>query len=271
MMRPRSRVLLVMLLLGSFSLVTVDVAVDDSPLNAVRAAVAEAVAPLQLGARVATRPIVNAARDIASIGRQRDELVKLREENAALRGQLRTAVERGAEAGAVSRLRSAGHTVPARVVGFGAQQSFAHTVTLDVGTRDGVRPDQAVVAADGLVGRVVRAATTSATVLLLGDATSIVGGRLESSRELGFLHGTGDVVGKARLTLQLVDHSALVEQGDRLVTWGSPNGSPYPAGIPIGRVVSVDAATAGVAPKASVDPYVDLTALDVVGVVVGER
>jgi rod shape-determining protein MreC len=269
MMRSRSRVLLAALLLASFSLVTVDAATEESPLNAVRAAVAEAVAPLQLGARIATRPIVNVARDIGEIRRQRDEVLRLREENAELRGQLRLDSERQAEGRAAARLGP--NTLRARVVGFGARQSFAHTVTIDAGTRDGVRADQAVVAADGLVGRVVRTGTTSATVLLVGDATSIVGARLQSSRELGLVHGTGDVVGKARLTLQLLDHEASAKVGDRLVTWGSPNGSPYPAGVPIGRVVSVDDTVAGIAPKATVMPYADLTALDVVGVVVGER
>jgi rod shape-determining protein MreC len=268
MMRPRPRVVLVVLLLASFSLVTVDAATDESPLDALRAAVAEAVAPLQLGARVATRPIVHAARDVAEVGQQRSELRRLREENAALRGQLRLDAERETEAREVEQLRA--DTVPARVVGFGAQLSFAHTVTIDAGRRDGVRPDQTVVAPDGLVGRVVRASTTSATVLLLGDATSIVGARLGSSRELGFVHGTGDVAGKARLTLQLLDHEAKAKRGDGLVTWGSPNGSPYRAGIPVGRVVSVQRAAAGVAPTATVEPYVDLTALDVVGVVVGD-
>jgi rod shape-determining protein MreC len=269
-MRPdwrRSRVVLALLLLGSFTLVTVDAASDPSPLDAVRAAVAEATAPLQLGARTVARPFVNATSDLATLGRQRHDLRRLREENAKLRGQLRAATERQAEARAAKRLIADRRTVPARVIGFGAYQSFAHTVTIDAGRRDGVRPNQTVVAGDGLVGRVLNAGTANATVLLIGDATSAVGARMASSRELGFVRGEGDVIGKARLTLQLLDHEVRVSPGDTLVTWGSPNGSPYVAGIPIGRVVSVDKAPAGLAPTAVVEPYADLTALDVVGVI----
>jgi rod shape-determining protein MreC len=121
---------------------------------------------------------------------------------------------------------------------------------------------------DGLVGRVVRADRSTATVLLLVDQDSVVGGRLGSSMEVGFLRGRGSVGGDARLDLDLVDASATVERDDSLVTWGSRNGAPYVSGVPIGRVVGVSSTPRQQSTQAVIEPYVDFSSLDLVGVVV---
>ena len=130
--------------------------------------------------------------------------------------------------GLVRTARDTGYAlVPARVVGMGPAQSFSRTVTIDAGTDAGVKPDLTVVNADGLVGRVVRASRTTATVLLIVDSDSVVGGRLGSSMEIGFIKGRGAVGGKARLDLDLVDDAATpARKGDVVVTWGSRQGRP---------------------------------------------
>ncbi|RYE78468.1 MAG: rod shape-determining protein MreC [Myxococcales bacterium] len=158
--------------------------------------------------------------------------------------------------------------VAARVVGMGAAQSFNRTVTLNVGTSSGVRADMTVVNPDGLVGRVVRATRTTATVLLIVDRTSAVGGRLGANLEIGYLKGRGGVGDDAALDLALVDNSITPSSGDTVVTWGSDNGVPYVAGIPIGEVGKVFSTPRQSAVRAVITPYVDFSSLDVVGVVV---
>ena len=180
-----------------------------------------------------------------------------------------------------TRIGMAGHSmgsrrtgyalVPARVVAMGPAQSFSRTVTIDAGTSSGVRADRTVVDSDGLVGRVVRADRHTATVLLLVDQESVVGGRLGSSMEVGFLRGRGQVGGDARLDLELLDSTASAARGDSLSTWGSKNGAPYVAGIPIGRVKAVYTTPRQQSTRAVITPYVDFTALDLVGVVVDRR
>ena len=54
--------------------------------------------------------------------------------------------------------------------------------------------------------------------------------------------------------------------GDRLVTRG--DGSLYVPGVPVGVVVSVKSTPGSLIRVAQVDPYVRMTALDLVGVVV---
>ncbi len=61
---------------------------------------------------------------------------------------------------------------------------------IDKGMRDGVRPDQAVITADGIVGKVLRAFDSTSLVLLVNDQTSGVGVVLEKLRVQGVLRGT---------------------------------------------------------------------------------
>jgi rod shape-determining protein MreC len=141
-------------------------------------------------------------------------------------------------------------------------------VTIDAGTASGVHADMTVMNNDGLVGRVVRATRTTATVVLILDIDSVVGGRLGSSMEVGFLHGLGSLGNQGRLDLDLVDDSAVANEGDTVVTWGSEGGAPYVRGIPIGRVTAVFSSPRETSRRAVIEPFVDFTSLDLVGVVV---
>jgi rod shape-determining protein MreC len=150
----------------------------------------------------------------------------------------------------------------------GPAQSFSRTVTIDAGRRSGVLPDMTVLNNDGLVGRVLRSGPTTATVLLVVDQESVVGGRLGSSMEIGYLRGRGDLGRDARLDLDLVDPTATAAREDSVVTWGSRNGAPYVAGVPIGRVTAISASPRQQSMQAVITPYVDFSSLDLVGVVV---
>jgi rod shape-determining protein MreC len=140
-------------------------------------------------------------------------------------------------------------------------------VTIDAGTADGVRPDMTVLNGDGLVGRVVRATDATATVLLIGDRNSTVGGRLNSTLALGFLSGRGETGGT--MDYKLVDLRARPKVGDRIVTWGSKGNAPYVPGVPIGTVTTVTPNQGTLGSTATVKPFVDPTRIDTVGVVTG--
>ncbi len=95
-----------------------------------------------------------------------------------------------------------------------------------------------------------------------------MGARVGSTMEVGFLSGRG-VAGEAgRLDLELVDDAVVPAKGDVVVTWGSRGGAPYVSGVPVGRVTQVFASVRDSSRRAVIEPYVDFTALDLVGVVV---
>jgi rod shape-determining protein MreC len=270
--RPSRAVLL--LLLASFTLITLDArGGDDSPLEPVRSVMGDVLGPVENATAAAVRPFTAVPGFFRTTGGLRRDVARLEAENSQLKGALAgVSVDRNRAAeldGLLATSKTTGYAlVPARVVALGPAQSFSRTVTIDAGTRAGIRPDMTVLNNDGLVGRVVRADRSTATVLLLVDQDSVVGGRLGSSMEVGLLRGRGAVGGDELLDLDLVDPSATVNQDDVLVTWGSKKGAPYVAGVPIGRVTAVSSTPRQQSVQAVISPYVDFTSLDLVGVVV---
>lgn len=270
----RSRAVLGLLVLASVTIITLDARhhVADSPVDPLRTAAAAVVGPVETAADRITAPIGAIPRYLGDVSDLRRQNAKLEAANAALQSQLRGSEAAGHRAqeleGIATLAETAGfETVTAQVVALGAAQSFSNTVTIDAGTRDGVVPDLTVINADGLVGRVIRAGPTTATVLLIVDGQSVIGGRLGNSMELGFLTGDGRVGGDGALHLSLVDHTVSPREGDIVVTWGSRNGAPYVAGVPVGSVASVHSSPAELTETATVQPYVDFSALDLVAVV----
>jgi rod shape-determining protein MreC len=271
--RP-SRTLLVLLLLASFTLITLDVKGGaDSPVEPLRSAAGALFGPVEEAAATVVRPFRAVPEFFRTTGSLRDDLERVESENSSLRGELATTVvDRNRAAELDGLLQSADNTgyalVPTRVIAMGPAQSFSRTVTIDAGTSSGVYPDMTVLNNDGLVGRVIRADRGTATVLLIVDAESVVGGRLGSSMEVGFLRGRGGMGDDGRLALDLVDNAVTPAKDDILVTWGSKNGAPYVASVPIGRVTSVYSSPRQLSKQALIEPLVDFSSLDLVGVVV---
>jgi len=272
--RRSARTVPALLLLASLTVITLDVhGGDKSPFAPVRSAVGNVVGPVETGTAAAVRPFEAVPHFFRTTTALRRDVSRLQAQNSRLRGELvGTQVDRNRAAeldGLLASAKSTGYAlVPARVVAMGPAQSFSRTVTIDAGTAAGVHADMTVLNNDGLVGRVTRADRFTSTVLLLVDQESVVGGRLGSSMEVGFLRGRGQLGDAARLDLDLVDATADVSKGDALVTWGSKNGAPYVAGIPIGRVTAVHTSPRQQSTQAVIQPYVDFTSLDLVGVVV---
>src|SRR5580658_8114232 len=123
-------------------------------------------------------------------------------------------------------------TLAAQVIGSsGSEQS--RSIYIDKGTHDGIRPDMAVITAEGVVGKVLRAFKTTSQVLLINDQTSGVGSILEKSRLQGVLRGTpvGEVV------LEKVMSDETVQPGEKVVTSGGDQ--IFPKGLPVGTVTKV--------------------------------
>ncbi|TCO35891.1 rod shape-determining protein MreC [Kribbella steppae] len=267
----RRRTVLVLVILACFTLIVLDARRSaGSPVDPLRHAAASVFGPLESTASSARQPVDNLRDRFAEMDRLKAENEKLKSENEKLHQDLNTtdyARNRAAELDRLLKLAPAYAITPARVIGIGSAQSFNHTVTLDAGTADGVHVDMTVLNGDGLVGRVVRTTQATATVLLIGDRNSTVGGRLNASMALGFVSGRGEVGGT--LDYKLVDLKARPKVGDRIVTWGSSGNAPYVPGVPIGVVASVTPNQGALGSTATIKPYVDPTRIDTVGVVTG--
>lgn len=271
--RRRSGPVLAVLSLACLTAITVDYRDDSSPFEPVRDQLGELLSPAQEQAAVVARPVRDIPGFFETHKELRTQIRNLEAENANLRGEIATTSEVRRRAAELDGLLQAASStglalVPARVVSMGPAQSFTHSVTIDAGTSSGVRADMTVLNNQGLVGRVIKASTRSATVLLLVDQDSVVGSRLGSNAELGMLRGRGVLDGDGRLDLDLVDNSETPGKDDVVVTWGSRGGAPYVAGVPIGTVEAVFSSPREQAKHAVVRPFVDFSSVDLVGVVV---
>lgn len=272
--RRPPKALVAALVVAGLALMSVDhLGGEDSPVDGARAVVGEVVGPLEVAASTVVRPLGAVGDWFTTNGSLRDEVEALEARNAALQGQVAGAGIDRARLEQYDGLLGAAGTqgvtlVPARVVAQGAAQSFSRTVTIDAGTDAGITADMTVVAAEGLVGRVVAVTSSTATVLLVVDAESTVGARVGRSQEVGFLEGRGLLDSPDRVDLELVDPSVVPAAGDPVLTWGSENGGPYRAGIPIGTVTQLFSTPRDTTQRAVIETYVDFSRLDVVGVVV---
>lgn len=228
----------------------------------VRRAAASVVAPVQSAMTGWTDD------RLTEVTRERDEL------DARVK-ELEAEVQISEQLGDLERAAAGwgGHELlPARVVGFssGSTPVGGRTVTIDAGEVDGVSVDQTVISSDGLVGRVIRTAPTSADVVLLGGSDVVVGVRFGDEGALGSVDGRPAPGIPARapgqLTLTAVGDSQISE-GAVVTTLGSPDSIPYVATIPLGVVTSVDPDTGQLGRTAVVEPFVDADTLDLVAVV----
>ncbi|HTY71254.1 MAG TPA: rod shape-determining protein MreC [Actinomycetes bacterium] len=263
----RTRVVLGLLLLASFTLITLDLRGGSALPSGLRNGISGVVGPVQNATVTITRPVGDFFHrmthdDSATIDR-------LTRENQALQRQLLTtqdAQRRAAELDAMLKVSSLGQytLIPARVIAVGAAQGFDFTVEIDAGTKDGITPDMTVLNGQGLVGRVKYVTRDTATVVLLIDPDSGVGVRLEGTGQIGLLSGQG----KRPMQLVVQNSGHVLRVGERLVTLGSVNDKPYVPGVPVGQITAVTSVVGSADQVASVEPFVDVTSLDLVGVVV---
>lgn len=222
-------------------------------------------------------PVERLAGDVTGVFRgtsgNSSEIANLQQQNDQLRAQLAQTQASGTDAkqlAGVLHLSAGKYKVVTGTV-IAAGGDYSDTVTINVGSRDGVTANETVINGDGLVGTVVSVTSSTAAVQLLTDAGTTVGVRTTSDGQIGALSGSADTLsGSAPLKLTLFDASATLKVGQELVTFGSVGGRPYVPGVPVGTVSSVTTQPGSLTPTALVKPFADVTGLGVIGVVVSK-
>ena len=126
----------------------------------------------------------------------------------------------------------------------------SRVILVDRGSGDGVRPDMAVVAWGGAVGRVVSVEKGFARVRLLSDPNSGASGVIARSRAEGMIVGRG----AEPMEMIYVPKYADVLVGDRVITSGLDG--VFPRGFGLGRVTVVGEPV-GASKSIRVEPEVD--------------
>jgi len=196
------------------------------------------------------------------------ELERLRQENQQLRLQAMQAEDTSRENARLRQLlgwqRQAPWKVKLAKVVLREPSNWWRTVQIDLGTRDGLRVNQPVLTAEGLVGRIASVGLTRSQVLLLGDPGCRVAAQVENEA-----HNSGVIGSSGPLTSEFVEMgylsgSANLKPGQQVRTSG--NGGIYPANIPIGTVVESQSVEYGLATVARVKLAANLNTLEEVWV-----
>jgi rod shape-determining protein MreC len=263
----RGRLLLVMLIVSSLLLITLDLR-GVSVIAGVRSGVGTALTPVEKVGNWALTPFKNFFSDLIHLGRTRSTINNLKEENAKLRAQL---IHQQNSDGQAKQLqaaldlagRASWKTVSAKVLAQGSTISFTHTVTIDQGSRAGIKSNQTVINGYGLVGVVKTVFPNSSIVLLASDPSFKIGVRVARNQSIGILSGQGSNSG----VLELLDNTARLKKNDVLLSRGSTNNTPFVPGVPVGRVTKTSDSTSSISQVADVAFYANLNALGVVSVI----
>ena len=262
----RVRLTFVLLLLTAFTLTALDFnTAKTGPLSALRRGIDTIFGPVQRVVGGAASSVGNALGGLPRLGSYQSENNKLVQENDRLKGQIASMAGLQCQVDQLNGLMHfVGFTgyqpVPAHVVALGPASGFEWTATIDVGSGDGIKPAMTVVAYSGLLGRTVEVSAHTSRVLLIADPDFQVGGTLIGQSALGVAVGHGS----QPMTYSLASTRSSVHKGDVLLTTGSDT---YAPGVPIGTVTSVTPDTNAISRTATIAPFVDVSAIDLVGVI----
>lgn len=235
----------------------------------------EAFAPLETGASRALKPFRDLFGWFGDTLDAKGENEELRAEVEQLRRQLgvaETARHDARELRALIGLAdSEGYPqgtepVGARVI-LRSPTVWYSTIKIDKGSSDGIRRDQPVVAAGGLVGKVTDVTGGTSEVSLITDSSSSVSAQVMPNGATGIVH---PVVGDPDdLLLDYIAEGRRVTEGTTVVTSGFRSDglqSIFPRGIAIGRVTKVDPEEAEQFQRVHVEPLADIRGIDYVQV-----
>ena len=265
--RRRSRTLFAVLTLVALALITLDYRQgDDGVLSAAQRGAVIAFTPVQEGFSQVVRPVGSFFSAIGQLGSLRRENAALEAELAELNEQMPSVANLERENEELRELlamrdRLEATTTAARVIGQPPGEQ-GNTVIIDAGDDQGVEVGMPVLAARGLVGKVVEATASHARVELLTSPTAHYAVRIAESGQTGLLRGQG----ADPFQLELLDPEAEATEGAEVVT-RTFQASTIPDGLPVGEVAA-RTDDGGPSPRFyQVRPYVDFRGLSFVQVV----
>ena len=203
------------------------------------------------GARVGSAT-ESASDSVTDLTANEASLTALREQNQKLRQMLSDSEEYRQEVerlqGLLDMKQVSGVTGPvAHIIGRSAN-AWDQSITIDLGSEDGVEAGMTIMGASGVIGQVSQTSENTSTVRLLTDPNSGAAVMIQSSRANGIVRGSINGL----LYLEDLDEGVVPEVGDVIITSGL--GGSYERGLIVGAVVNVNMATSTTAGTVIVSP-----------------
>jgi rod shape-determining protein MreC len=235
----------------------------------------EAVAPVETGASRALKPVRDLFGWVGDTIDAKDQNADLKKEVQQLRGDLaqaETALRDADQLKGLASLREENYfpqstaPVTARVIARSSTVWYSN-VKIDKGSDDGLRENQPVIAAGGLIGKLTSVTGGTSEVRLITDGQSGVSAQVFPAGVTGVVRP--EVGNPDDLLLEHVESGRRVTENTLVITSGFTSSrieSLFPRGIPIGRVTRVDLDELETYQRVHVKPFADLRRLDVVQV-----
>jgi rod shape-determining protein MreC len=268
------------LVVAALALLTVSF--RSNALDPVEGYAATGLRPFEIAANRVARPLRDGSSWVQGLFSAKADNRTLRAANERLRQQVAALTGDAQEVAALDQLVHYIHS-PSFPGGYGevgaqaltSPSALDQSVTISAGSNNGVRDDDVVVTAQGLVGIVNDVFPTEARVMLITNPILAIRAVDETNpAAIGTLdHG----VGSDSLILDQIGKDLRVKANDTIVTAGSPTGagakfsSLYPRDIPIGSVSSVGQSDTDVYKDIQVQPFVDLSSLETVLVLIPKK
>ena len=246
------------------------------PLKTIQRGMLEVLSPIQEGASRALKPFKDLTNWVGDTFDAKDRANRLQNERDALRKQVIGADQAQQENAQLKRMvnldakkdlaLSTYKPVTGRVIARSPSLWFT-TITVDVGSGDGVRDNQPVVDGSGLIGKVTDVTSDAAIVTLITDHSSGVSSTVQRINDSGILQTAAG--NPNDLLLQYLPPKSTVKVGETVVTSGTKSSrldSLFPPGIPIGAVTQVDPEELNLYQRVHVKPFADLRRVDFVQV-----
>ena len=246
------------------------------PLKTIQRGMLEVLSPIQEGASRALKPFKDLTNWVGDTFDAKDRAANLEKQRNALRKQVIAANQAMQENVQLKRMvglnankdlaLSTYKPVTGRVIARSPSLWFT-TITVDVGSSDGVRDNQPVVDGSGLVGKVTDVTSDAAVVTLITDHSSGVSSTVQRLNDSGILQTAAG--NPNDLLLQFLPPKSAVKVGETVVTSGTKSSrldSLFPPGIPIGTVTKADPEELNLYQRVHVKPFADMRRLDFVQV-----
>lgn len=238
-------------------------------LSYVQNAVSAIVMPIQNGLTYLKNKITGNNTFFADINKLQQENEELKNKNAQLEQNLREfEIVKNENATlkeylTLSEKYGDYETKPAYIINKDIS-NYNNVFVINVGQKDGIKPNMTVISEKGLVGYVISVSDSTSKVQTIIDTSSTVSATLSVSKDTLICKGT--IEEKGMLKASYIPTTANLVQGDKIETSGM--GGIYPKGIFIGTVKNVVPTQNIVNRYAIIEPAVDFNKVDTVLVIV---
>ena len=201
--------------------------------------------------------------DVTNLAQLQADKSRLEQENIRLREWYQTALLLDSENRSLRELLNlqvnpSYNHISARILA-DSGNTYVKSLLVSVGRGHGIEKGAAVVAGEGLVGRIVEVGDHTSRILLINDINSRVPVVVEDTGQHAIMAGANEH--NPRL-IHLPEDSKITE-GARVITSGY--GGVYPQGLPVGRVVVSDNG------RMNVVLFSDFDKLQIVRILIKER